>query len=205
MLLLAHVTSAQQNDPKATAIFEAMSTKYKSYSTLRTTFTIKVENNAGKISEEYQGTLYTKADMYKLELADRDIYCDNKTVWAYLKSANEVQVSDYDANEESIIPSQFYTMYQKDFFYALVEERKVSDRLYQIIEMTPLDKSKNYFKIRITIDKLDKQITTAKIFDKGGNHYIYEIQKQTPNIPLNDSFFVFDVKKYPGVEVVDLK
>lgn len=209
LFLLMHlgccIAWAQQNDPRATAILDAMSAKYKSYTTLRTNFVLKVENHAGKVSDEYQGTLHTKGDMYKLELPDRDIYCNNKTIWAYIKSTNEVQISDYDANEESIIPSQFYTMYQKDFFYALVDEKKVNDRIYQIIEMTPHDKSKNYFKIRLTIDKQDKQIVSAKVFEKSGNHYVYEIQKQTPNLPLNDSFFVFDAKKFPGVEIVDLR
>ena len=43
------------------------------------------------------------------------------------------------------------------------------------------------------------------MFDKGGNRYKYTISKFNPNIKVDDSFFAFDLKKYPGVEVVDLR
>jgi outer membrane lipoprotein carrier protein len=43
------------------------------------------------------------------------------------------------------------------------------------------------------------------MFDKGGNRYKYTIAKFNPNVKVDDSFFTFDPKKYPGVEVIDLR
>jgi outer membrane lipoprotein-sorting protein len=44
-----------------------------------------------------------------------------------------------------------------------------------------------------------------KIFEKNGNQYSYEITNFTPNANVTDATFTFDPKKYPGVEVVDLR
>jgi outer membrane lipoprotein-sorting protein len=43
------------------------------------------------------------------------------------------------------------------------------------------------------------------MFDKGGNKYRYSLTKFTPNVKVDDAFFTFDAKKYPGVEVIDLR
>ncbi len=196
---------AQKNDPAATRILNEMSAKYKSYSTLRTQFVLKIENNMGKTSDDINGILHTKGDMFKLEMNGQEIYCDNKTYWTFIKDANEVQISHYSADDQSLLPSTFYTLYEKDYFYALTEEITVNSIVYQIIELTPHDKNKSYFKIRLTVDKNDKSITNIKVFDKSGSRYVYEIKKQFPNVIMNDSLFVFDVKSHPGVEVVDLR
>jgi outer membrane lipoprotein-sorting protein len=43
------------------------------------------------------------------------------------------------------------------------------------------------------------------IFDKNGNKYTYQIKTFTPNVKVPETTFAFDAKKYPGVEVVDLR
>ncbi|MFN5401481.1 MAG: LolA family protein [Bacteroidota bacterium] len=204
-LFIAFCTFSQANDPQATKILNEISQKYKSYTTLQTYFTLKVEERDGKIINNQQGILHTKGDKYKLELPGQELYCDNETCWLYLKDANEVQINNYDPLEQSIIPTQFYTIYEKDYFYALTEEITENNKVYQIIELTPNDKSKSYFKIKLSINKTSKSITKIKVFDKGGSRYVYEIQKQTPNLILNDTFFKFDATKHPGIEVIDLK
>jgi outer membrane lipoprotein-sorting protein len=71
--------------------------------------------------------------------------------------------------------------------------------------LSPLDIKKTVFKIRLTIDKAAKQITNVVIFDKSGNRYTYAIKTFTPNVKVAETVFAFDAKKYPGVEVVDLR
>ena len=75
----------------------------------------------------------------------------------------------------------------------------------QQIELTPDDTKKNYFKILLSIDKAGQFVKEAKIYEKSGAILTYSIVKFTPNSPVNDNMFVFDTKKYPGVEVIDLR
>ncbi len=55
------------------------------------------------------------------------------------------------------------------------------------------------------IVKKDKSIQSWTMFDKSGNRYKYTITKFIPNVKVDDAFFTFDPKKYPGVEVIDLR
>ncbi|HZF99824.1 MAG TPA: outer membrane lipoprotein carrier protein LolA [Chitinophagales bacterium] len=196
---------AQQNDPKATEILNEVSKKYKAMTSMRAVFAMSAEDAKGKAAEAQTGTLYAKGPMYKIELANQEIISDNKTVWTYLKDANEVQINNYEADPNSINPAEIFTIYENNFFYALTGEETVGGKAHHVIELTPHDKSRSYFKVRLLVDKADKTVRSAKIFDKGGTRTNLDVQKLTPNFALNEGFFSFDPKKYPGIEVVDLR
>jgi outer membrane lipoprotein-sorting protein len=203
-LCVSFISRAQQ-DPKATQILNGVSAKYKSFTSVKADFSIKIENGQNKTTDTQTGTLYVKGNKYKVNLKNQEVMSDNKTVWTYIKEANEVQVNTYEPDENSITPSQIFTIYEKNFIYAFVEEKTVNGKVLQFIELTPNDKSKPYFKIRLGIDKAAKTVQNAVVFDKNGNRYTYEIKTFTPNPALADSFFTFDTKAHPGVEVVDLR
>ena len=71
--------------------------------------------------------------------------------------------------------------------------------------MTPIDKSKPFFKVLLNIDKKTQTISSTKIFEKTGNIYMYDISNMNTSTMVSDAQFLFDAKKYPGVEVVDLR
>ena len=43
------------------------------------------------------------------------------------------------------------------------------------------------------------------ITDKNGKRQTFKVNKFTPNVPVDDTYFVFDKAKFPGVEVNDLR
>ena len=57
----------------------------------------------------------------------------------------------------------------------------------------------------IRMPKAEKTIAGATVFNNNGTTISYTIVKFTPNPTVKDSDFNFDAKKYPGVEVVDLR
>ena len=84
-------------------------------------------------------------------------------------------------------------------------ESKVGAKTYQMIDLSPTDAKKTVFKVRLSIDKATKQIANVVIFEKNGNTYTYNVKTFTPNAKVPETTFAFDTKKYPGVEVVDLR
>ena len=74
-----------------------------------------------------------------------------------------------------------------------------------MIDLTPVDAKKAIFKVRLSIDKAAKQIANVVLFDKNGNKYTYNVKTVSPNVKVPETTFAFDAKKYPGVEVVDLR
>jgi len=196
-----------QTDEKAKVILAEVSKKYRSYTTVKTDFTFTLDNKQSKVKDTQQGTLYVKAsaNKYKVTMTDQDVISDGKSQWTYLKKDKEVQVSNVDNSSESLNPAQIFTIYEKGFKYLYTGETKAGAKTYQMIDLSPTDTNKSFFKIRLSIDKVAKRIASVLIFDKNGNRYTYTIKTFVPNGKVPETTFTFDAKKYPGVEVVDLR
>ncbi len=194
-----------QVDKKAAAILSGVSAKYKSYKSINVDFAYTLENPSAKIKETQTGNLILSGAKYRLNIAGQEVICDGKTTWTYMKEAKEVQVNSVDANEDGIKPAEIFTMYDKGFLIKFVNESQVGAKVMQNLELTPTDKSKAFFKIKLTVDKSAKQLVKSVIFDKNGNRYTYVIKNFNANTAVSPSTFTYDAKKYPGVELVDLR
>ncbi|MBC7745265.1 MAG: outer membrane lipoprotein carrier protein LolA [Flavobacterium sp.] len=196
-----------QADPKAKAILVAVSKKYKSYDAIKTGFTLNLSNPQTGLNETQSGTLYVKSktNKYKVILKDQELISDGKSQWTYLKNDKEVQLTAVDKNAEGLNPAKLFTIYEKGFKSLYTGETKTNGKTYQNIDLSPIDPKQPFFKIKLKIDKLSKQISSAVIYDKNGSHYTYAIKTFEANVKVADSVFAFDARKYPGVEVVDLR
>jgi len=194
-----------QIDNKADKLLKIVSARYKKFKTIKADFVYNIESKAEKTHEKQKGTIYTKGNNFRLDIAGQTIICDNKTVWTYNKEANEVQINAYNPKETAIKLDDIFTMYGKGFIYKMLEEKKEQGKDISLVELTPKDKKKNYFKIKLTIDKTNQSIVKVMVFDKSGTTHEYTITNQVPNLKLEDHFFSFDPKKYPKVEIVDLR
>ena len=147
-----------------------------------------------------------KGNKYRVSFGGQEIFSDGKTVWNYDKSSNEVTINDVDASASSVTPQKLFTdFYDKDFLYILNGEKKSGSKTLQEIEMTPTDKSKNFHKVYLQVDKDTKTIYSTKVLENGGNRYTYTVSNMKTNSPVADNQFLFDKSKYPGVEEVDLR
>jgi outer membrane lipoprotein carrier protein len=202
----AQTNSLGKTDPEAKKVLDAVSAKFKTYKSLKGNFTLEVKDAAGKVQGKKNGTVAMKGVKYRVNITGQDIFCDGKNVWTYDKTANEVQIAQFDNSSASITPQKLFTnFYDKDFLYKLNAEKKLGGKTIQELELTPTDKSKPFFKVLLSVDKASKMITNTQIFEKSGNRYTYAMSNVVTNSNIPDDTFVFDMKKYPGVEVVDLR
>ena len=198
--------SAQTGSQDAKKILDAVSAKFKSFKTVNATFTYKVENAAGKALSTKKGTVWMKGTKYRVSFSGQEIFCDGKTVWSYDKAANEVTINNLDATGGGITPQKLFTnFYDKDFTYFLKGEKKEAGKTLQEIEMPPTDKSKTFNKVNVLVDKNAKNIYSTRVTEKAGSKYSYTVNSLKSNATITDSQFIFDKKKYPGVEEVDLR
>ena len=195
-----------KSDPEAKKILDAVSAKFKTYKTVKANFSLKVENAQGKVQGTKTGSVQMKGNKYRVSITGQEIMSDGKTVWTYDKSANEVQVSTLDNGSGSITPQKLFTnFYDKDFLYVQNEDIKRNGKTYQVIELTPIDKTRPFFKVVVEVDKANNNIASTKVFEKNGNRYTYAVNSLSANQAMGDDIFVFDAKKFPGVEVIDLR
>lgn len=199
------VTVYGQTDPKAGDILDAMSKKYKAIPAFKASFTYTMESEAKKGKEDYTGDITVKGSKYYLKLGNQEVINNGTTVWTYMKESNEVNVSDYEPDEDEITPTKIFTIYKKGYKYTFLEETKEKGVAYEVVDLIPENRNSQVFKVRITVNKKDKSIKSMRIFEKNGNRSVYTINKFTPNVTVDDKLFAFDKSQYKGVEVIDLR
>jgi outer membrane lipoprotein-sorting protein len=205
LFFTANITNAQV-DVKAKTILNAVTAKVKSLSSLKANFLINIAGAKGKVNQTKRGTVSMKGAKYVVSISGQEIYCDSKTIWTYMKESNEVNVNTVDPNESTFTPSKLFTnFYDKEYTSKYMGEKKEGAITNSIIELYPTNKSKSYSKVELKINKATNIISGGRVFEKNGNVYSYSISGFTANAPLVDNVFVFDAKKHPGVEVVDLR
>ncbi len=196
--------TAGSYDANAKKLLDAVSAKFKTYKSVQGKFALKIENSGGKTLGSKTGTVYMKGNKYRISVTGQEIYSDGNSVWSYDKSSNEVTINKIDPNANSITPQKLFTnFYDKDFLYKLNGLVKNAGKYMNEVELTPVDKTKAFFKILLYID--NNSIVSTKLFEKTGNKYTYSTTSLTGNTNVPDATFIFDAKKYAGVEVVDLR
>lgn len=205
-LLGTLAVAAQKNDPEAKKVLDAVSAKFKTFTSVQAAFSYKVEDAKGKVQSNKTGTIIMKGSKYKVAFGTQEIFCDGKTVWSYDKSSKEVTINNLDVSGSTLTPQKLFTnFYDKDFLYLLNGDKKVGAKTLQEIEMTPTDKTKAFHKVYLQVDKASKTIYSTKVLENGGNRYTYTVTSMKTNLPAADNMFIFDKSKYPGVEEVDLR
>lgn len=193
-----------KSDPAAKKVLDAVSTKFKTYKTVSAKFSLKIENAAGKNLGVKTGSVYMKGTKYRISVTGQEIFSDGNIVWTYDKPSNEVTISRIDPSANSLTPQKLFTnFYDKDFLYKLNGAVKLNGKNVKELELTPVDKTKPFHKVLVYVD--NNAISSTKIFEKTGNRYTYSTNALVPNGNITDALFLFDAKKYPGVEVVDLR
>ncbi len=189
-----------KNDPNAKAILDAVSAKLKTYKNVASKFSIKIENSANKVIGTKGGNFSLKGLKYRIAATGQEVFSDGINSWTYDKAANEVTIAKVEPNSSAITPQKLFTnFYDKDFLYKLNGTKGVTSE----IELTPLDKTKAIYKILLYVS--NSSIISAKFLEKTGNKYTLGITNVQPNVTLLDAAFNFDAKKYPGVDIIDLR
>lgn len=205
-LLAVSTFGYAQGDAKAKAILDQVSAKVKSLKSLKAAFSITISGAKGSKTQSKKGNVFMKGNKYFITLSGQEIYCDTKTIWTYMKESNEVQITSFDPNENSFTPSKLFTnFYDKEYSYKYAGEQTAGGKKVDVIQLTPTNRSKQFSKVELMVDKTNSVVSGGKMYEKNGNVYSYSVSGYTPNPVLNDNMFVFDSKKHPGVEVVDLR
>ena len=196
----------------AKEIMQKVSARYKSFKAVDLSFSlttikpkIKAEDPDSKYTSTESGKLYLKGNKFKIALAGHEIICDSKTIWNYSAAEKEVQVNEYEESENVFSPTKIFNMHLEGYIYQIKERKTFQGKSTTVIELTPINKKVSYFKIDVAVEDNTNNILEAKIYEKSGSRYVYTITKQNGAVSLADDFFSFDIKKYPGVNAVDLR
>lgn len=208
---LSAATCFAQKDPEAKAILDKAAKQAAGYKSITAEFDCVYENLAEEKSENYNGTLLLKGNRFRIDVDKTITFCDGKTRWAYITESNEVtispiEVSNDDAPEDKFMsdPMSLYTIYRSGFKYIMGDTEEIGGKTMQIIELAPENIKKPYFKIKYWFTP-NNDLYQIKCFQKDGTRFTLTLTKFATNQKIDDTQLIFDAKKFPGVEVIDMR
>jgi len=207
LVLVAGSLFAQQ-DAKAKEILDKLSQTNKSYKTIQIDFSFTLENKTGSVTETNEGSVALKGKSYRLHMPamGMEVYSNGVATWSYLTESNEVNISENDADSDAALnPANLFTIYEKGFNYTYVGEESIGGKTALVVDLFPTNKTKEFTKVRLYVDKIKYQILRAKTFNKDGNAYTLTLKNMKTDQMLADDYFKFDPAKYPKVEINDMR
>ena len=205
VILNPSMSVSDANDNESTQILNRLTKTYKTYRSIKASFAVNIKNKQTNTTVKQTGTLYQKGKKFRVNMSGQEIYCDGKTIWTYLKDAHEVQISKFDEKSMEVNPSEIFTIYEKGFIHKHAGQVTRNGRAIDIIELTPIDKNKSYFKVKLGVDKLANKVKEMSVYSKSGIITTYTITKFEPNIEISEAYFKFNSKAKPGVIEIDLR
>lgn len=193
------------NDTKATEILNKTKAWFNSQKALQADFTYSIEHKAKNISQQKSGKILISGNKFCLHIMGMEIYCDGKVVWNYSPDSKELSINEYNASsDENMNPLSIIENYEKSYRAKYIKEENIGGKAREIIDLTPI-KSASFHKMRLYLNKADKQLYKTEVYDKNGSVYAYTIKKFTHNPKINAQSFTFDPKKYPEIEINDMR
>jgi outer membrane lipoprotein-sorting protein len=202
-LILLLVSNLFGQDTKSQAILDKLSLKMKSYKTFYIEFSALIKNTTSGQNDNTIGKGWVKGDKYFANYNDNTIISNGVTTWSIVKEDKSVYEADSDDSDESLNPKKLMTIWENDFKNKYTKEGKLNNELVHVINLTPkqLDKS-DYSSIVLYISKSKNELKKVIMKLKDNTTMTFSLTKLTVNINIDDTKFIFDIKKYPGFSVI---
>lgn len=181
-----------QKDVKAKEVLDAVTAKYEKSTGTEIIF-----------GGTMDGCIILKDEKFVLDCGGIKSWFDGKTLWSYVEENAEVNVSSPTNDElQTINPYMMLGMYRNGFNYEYAGTKNRHGLDCKEVVMTP-EKSQDLKRIVIDVNSKMEPVYIC-IEGKNGEKQEIEIRKYLSK-KTDDSMFVFDKAKYPGVEIIDLR
>lgn len=175
--VLDKTASVIGNKSGASANFQMSSTKYGSAS----------------------GTIAIKGNKFNAHTNQATVWYNGKTQWTYLKSTNEVNVSNpTQAQQMSMNPYTFINIYKTGYNASL----KTVGTNYEV-RLVAQNQKRTVQELVLTIDKTS--YVPSKVKMRQGNTWTNITVSNFKAKSIPNSTFTFNSKDYPKAEIVDLR
>ena len=196
----------QAIDEEAKKIIEESVRIYKENenATINLNYILKDRTTDDKHEEKVK--LYLKNGKFRLVMQEQIIFSDQKKVWNYQQDDNSMTISWYNPNELELNPTEIFTMWEKGYLYVYMGDVKIGNQNAYLIELTPIDKEKPFYKVKLYINSKTKEIIKTETYYKSNTLImIFEFLKVDFISEISDNNFIFKQSDYPEkLDIVDL-
>jgi outer membrane lipoprotein-sorting protein len=200
---LVALTSFGQ-DAKSQGILDKLSTKMKSQKSFYIEFSANIKNTTSGTNESETGKGWVKGSKFYASYGENTIISNGVKTWTIVKEEKSVYETDAnESDEESMNPKKLMTIWESGFKNKYEKEDKLNNEAVHVINLFPKNPAKvDYHTITVYISKTSNELKKAVMKSKDGTTMTYSLSKFTSNPEIEDSKFVFDLKKYPGYNLI---
>lgn len=182
----------------ANAILQKAGEKVRNAKGITAHFSYSIKDKSNNTIGDGSGNMTIKGNKYYIKQGVNEIFFDGKSVWNF-NGSDEVQITSALDNADAITPQKIINA---DFTKGYTSRVTSAAGNTYNIELVPTDKRQNFSRINLKISKSTSLINGASVQDKSGNTTIFTLSNIQTNVNVPDSRFLFDVRKYPGIEVI---
>lgn len=192
---------------RAMDVLARVSNFYSTKKNINTKFSINIINQDAGLNETQNGTLLVEGDLkYRLETAELIRVSNGEAIWTYFKNDEELQITEFDPEEEELTPAKIFDIYKDGFQYMYNGEREIDGRRIAEIDLIPEDPDNPYSKIRLSVSLSQYNIVQAIIYSRNGTQMIYKMSNTFYDTDLDASKFIMTKEELSErVEVIDLR
>jgi len=194
--VLACALPAVAQQPDARTILDRTAEAFRKLGGVRMTFTVRASGGTST------GTIRLKGDRFLLEAEGMTTWFNGHTQWSYLASADEVNISEPTAEElQTINPYALLSIYKQG--YRLTLEK--ADASQYGVRLTATDLRRELQSVVVYVTKDSYRPVRVSTTQRGGETAVISIDSYRSGENYSDALFVFDKKKYPTAELIDLR
>lgn len=205
LLLLSCLTAFAQPDKRARDILDKAAAAFRKAGGINAKFSVAHTAKNGTATSPTLGNIRLKGDRFLLEAGNVTTWFDGNTQWSYLSSGEEVNVSHPTPEElQNINPYRMLNSYQKGYHYKYAGEKSRQGKNGYEVILTPKDEKKDPAAITLFVSK-SYQPVYIKIEGRDGSKNEIIVMAYQTGQNYSDALFRFDPKKYPQLEIIDLR
>lgn len=148
------------------------------------------------------GSLVLAGQKFKLVSPDMQIWYDGQTQWAYCPSTGECNITTPTPEElQQVNPFVIINAFRRNYTARLVS----STGGFKTLQLTSKSAKADIRKVILKLDDKTRYPREITLTDRRGANTRISITSVKAGKALANSVFVFDKRKYPGVDVIDLR
>ena len=186
-------------------VLDKTSEAFRGAGGVKAEFTIQVFNGEQSVAAT-KGIIQLKNNKFVLETEEAIVWFDGETQWSYLIEPDEVNISNPTEDElQSINPYALLSIYQKGFTPRLGSLKSFQSKPIDEVILTAGNKQQDISQLILYVTKNTRQPLFIRVDMRDGTRNEIVITAYRTGLAYTDSTFMFDRKKYPDAEIIDLR
>lgn len=198
--LLMIVIPLHAQNGKCNILLDNVIKEYDNSKGVSANFNISSESN-GYVSE-ISGNIFLNGNRFAFTTDEMECGYDGETLWSYIKNNEEINLSLPEEDEIiNINPYLLLKNYNSRFKCSFAG--KNGD--LETILLTPKNDADNIQSVKVSINSKLLYPTRIEVVNKDSSKIVIKVTNYNSRINVDNSKFIFDKKKFPNIEVIDLR